>query len=195
MNTSKDRILDAAETIVLRDGVSRLTLDAVAQETQMSKGGVLYHFPSKDDLIRGMIRRLHAIFDAEVERLKAADPCPAGRTMRAMLNASFPENPRQDHVRIDRIAAALIAAVATNPSLLADTKEYSDKMEHAILNDGLDPVSAMVVHLAADGIWLSHLFGIPHPSGKLRQDVLARLKQMTYGAGPSRAATTPKEIE
>jgi hypothetical protein len=47
MPGSKDRILDAAERVVLRDGVTHLTLDAVAAETGISKGGLLYHFPSK----------------------------------------------------------------------------------------------------------------------------------------------------
>ncbi len=181
MNSSKNRILDAAETIVLRDGVAHLTLDAVAQETQMSKGGLLYHFRSKDELIRGMIRRLHDQFEAEIERLKAADPCPTGRHLRAMLEAAFPKEPCETHVRTDRIAAGLIAAVATNPALLEDLKAGSDRMEQALLNDGLDPVLAMIVHMAADGIWMSSLFGISHPKGALRDKVLDRLREMSKG--------------
>ncbi len=179
MNSSKDRILDAAERIVLRDGVAHLTLDAVAVETQMSKGGLLYHFPSKEDLIRGMIRRLHAQYDAEVARLEAEDPNPVGRKIRAMLNTSFPKEPCDTKVRIDRIAACLIAAVATNPSLLEGMKEATAKMEQALLNDGIDPIQALIVHLANDGIWMASLFGITHPAGELREKVLERLRQMT----------------
>ncbi|HWR49825.1 MAG TPA: TetR/AcrR family transcriptional regulator [Bryobacteraceae bacterium] len=181
MSSSKDRILDAAETIVLRDGVARLTMDAVAQETQMSKGGVMYHFPSKEDLIRGMIGRMHYLFASEVARLKAKDPCPIGRTLRAMLNTTFPEHPGEVRSRIDRITAALVAAIATNPLLLEGTNAYSHELEAEILNDGLDPVVAMVIHMASDGIWMSQLFGIPHPPGDLRDRVVVRLKEMTLG--------------
>ncbi len=181
MSGSKDRILDAAETIVLRDGVARLTLEAVAQETGMSKGGLLYHFPSKEDLIRGMIHRMHHSFATEVARLKAEDSNPVGRTVRAMLNTSFPDHPNEARSRVDRVTAALVAAIATNRGLLDDTTAYSHQLEQEILNDGLDPVLAMLIHVAADGLWMSRLFGVAHPSGDLRDRVLMRLKEMTRG--------------
>ncbi len=195
MNSSKDRILDAAERIVLRDGVAHLTLDAVAVETQMSKGGLLYHFPSKEDLIRGMIRRLHEQYDAEVARLESEDPNPVGRRIRAMLNTSFPKESCDIKVRMDRIAAGLIAAVATNPSLLEGMKEATAKMEQALLNDGIDPIQALIVHLANDGIWMASLFGIPHPAGELRERVLDRLRQMTTEAAEPAAAGAASPAE
>lgn len=191
MSGAKDRILDAAEAIVLRDGVAHLTLDAVAQECQISKGGLLYHFPSKDDLIRGMIDRLHRHYEAEVARQEALDPNPVGRRLRAMINTSFPKEPCNEmRVRVERVAACLIAAVATNPALLESVRESSKRMEEALLDDGTDPIMAMIIHLATDGIWMSSLFGVPHPSGELREKVLNRLREMTteYPAPPAAAA-------
>ena len=44
----RSQILDAAEAVVMRDGVRNLTLDAVAQQSSISKGGLLYHFPTKE---------------------------------------------------------------------------------------------------------------------------------------------------
>ncbi len=176
---SKDSILDAAENIVLRDGAAHLTLDAVAGETQLSKGGLLHHFPSKDELIRGMVLRLCRRFDLEVERLVAADPCPTGRMTRALLNAIFPESPNEDVARQERLSAGLVAAVANNPALLATLKESSDRAEAAMLDDGIDPVKAMIIHMACDGIWMSGLFGIAHPAPELKGKVLERLRQMT----------------
>jgi AcrR family transcriptional regulator len=189
MSSSKTRILDAAERIVLRQGAAHLTLDAVAAETGISKGGLLYHFRSKDELVRGMIRRLLEQFNAEVARLESCDPCPTGRRVRAMLNANFPQEPSETSVHNDRVAAALLAAVATNPALLDDLRESTRRMEHAMLNDGLDPVTAMVVHMAADGIWMSRLFGIPHPSGELRDQVVDRLRVISYGTEKSEIVT------
>lgn len=191
MSGSKDKILDAAEEVVLRDGVAHLTLDAVAQESQISKGGLLYHFPSKEALIRGMIDRLHRLYEAEVRRLEAEDPDPVGRRLRAMINASFPKEPCCNiRLRIDRIAAGLLAAIATNPSLLDGTKEYAAWMEKALMDDGVDPTMAVIIHLATDGIWMSGLFGVPHPDGELRERILDRLREMTtqYPAAAAAAA-------
>ena len=122
MISSKDRILDAAERVVLRDGGGHLTLDAVAHEAALSKGGVLYNFPTKEDLIRGMIARLSQRFGAEMARLAASDPSTGGRNTRAYVDACFPA-PTALSAPHDRVAAGLLAAVATNPSLLDSLQE------------------------------------------------------------------------
>ena len=48
MRTSNRRkILDAIIAIVERDGITAVTFDAVAAETGLTRGGLLYHFPSR----------------------------------------------------------------------------------------------------------------------------------------------------
>jgi AcrR family transcriptional regulator len=178
---SKDRILDAAERIVLRDGVSHLTLDAVAAETAMSKGGLLYHFPAKDDLIVGMIARLTALYDAEVARREAADPCPTGRKLRAVLGVSFSEEPCDVNLRAEQVAAALLAAVATKPDLLNPMRERARQYHEALLQDDLDPVLAMIIHLAGDGLWLGRLFGLSMIDAGLQKRVVGRLIELSKG--------------
>jgi len=54
---TRERLLDAAAKVVHRDGAQALTLDAVAQEAEVSKGGLLYHFKSKNDLVNAMVER------------------------------------------------------------------------------------------------------------------------------------------
>jgi AcrR family transcriptional regulator len=179
MNTSKDRILDAAERVVLRDGGAHLTLDAVAAEAAMSKGGLLYHYSGKDDLIRGMIDRLQALFEAEMNRLASEDPCPAGRITRAFLNASQPQQPSESCIRVGQVAAALLAAVATNPGLLEPVHERTRALRAMMLEDGIDPVAAIIVHLAADGAWMAGLFGAPPLDPELNARVMAKLDELT----------------
>ena len=53
------RLLDAASAVIRRDGAQALTLDAVAAEAGVSKGGLLYHFKSKRELLDALVRRLH----------------------------------------------------------------------------------------------------------------------------------------
>ena len=52
---TKQRLLDAAAAVVRRDGATALTLDAVAAEAGVSKGGLLYHFASKRELLDAML--------------------------------------------------------------------------------------------------------------------------------------------
>ena len=64
------RILDAAEQVVLRDGVGHLTLEAAAAEAGLSKGGVLYHFPTRDALVAGMVDQDHRGVRARTSHLR-----------------------------------------------------------------------------------------------------------------------------
>jgi AcrR family transcriptional regulator len=182
MSSSKNRILDAAEQIVFRLGAAHLTIDAVAAEAAMSKGGVLYHFPTKEDLIRGMIWRLIQVYEAEVARLEALDPCPKGRKLRAMLGASF--RPVEAQFRCDRLAAALLAAVATNPALLQPVREHSDAMHAALLEDGIEPDLAAVIHLAAEGLWLTGLLETLGMDAPKRERIVQKLYSLTSAEMP-----------
>jgi AcrR family transcriptional regulator len=74
--TSRDRILAASVHVALRDGVSSMTLDAVAREAGVSKGGLLYHFASKDELIAAMLQHHAARIQKTIESRMAADPNP-----------------------------------------------------------------------------------------------------------------------
>jgi AcrR family transcriptional regulator len=179
MSTSKDRILDAAERVVLRDGAAHLTLDAVAAEAALSKGGLLYHFPSKDELIRGMITRLQEMFESEINRLASLDPCPAGRRTRAYFNASQAQTNSEFSIRTGQISAALLAAVTTNRSLLEPLHERNRILQTALHDDGIDPVTAEIVRLATDGLWLTSLFGAPPLAPELRARIIAKLDELT----------------
>ncbi|SCE54411.1 helix-turn-helix domain-containing protein, partial [Streptomyces sp. OspMP-M43] len=55
MRTSKrTQILEAATRVVQREGVKSVTFDSVAAEAGLTKGGLLYHFASRDDLVRAI---------------------------------------------------------------------------------------------------------------------------------------------
>ena len=58
--SNRDVILDAAEQLVASEGAARLTFDALGQATGISKGGLLYHFASKDKLLEAMLERMVA---------------------------------------------------------------------------------------------------------------------------------------
>lgn len=58
MAPAHDGILDAAEDLITAQGIAAFTFYAVVQRAGVSKGGLLYHFSSKDSLISGLQRRI-----------------------------------------------------------------------------------------------------------------------------------------
>ena len=55
--STKERILQAAETLILQSGFSATSLDDIIQKAAISKGGLFYHFEGKKGLARGLIER------------------------------------------------------------------------------------------------------------------------------------------
>ena len=71
---SKNIILDAAEAIVIQSGAAHMTLDAVARQAGISKGGLIYNFPTKEALLLAMVDRMVEYFDKTREEIKKDFP-------------------------------------------------------------------------------------------------------------------------
>lgn len=171
----RERLLNAAEQVVTRDGVANFTLDAVAREAGVSKGGLLYHFPSKSAMVIAIVERLAKRCDSEHARAMDATPAGPGAFTRAYLTARM----RPLDEREALIHTALLAAAGTDPQYLEPFRKRLSEWQSRLENDGIDPALAMVVRLAIDGLCLGELLGVPVPAGPLRQRVLDLLTQMT----------------
>jgi AcrR family transcriptional regulator len=178
VRNTQNKILDAAERVALRDGGGHLTLEAVAVEAGLSKGGVLYNYPSKDALVRGMVERLIEQTDAEIERLAAADPEPRGRALRSYLGVTFPEHGTAS-ARINQVAAVLLTAVLTNPEMLDPVRRHLRRLMKRLLGDGLPGPVVHVTRLAADGLWLMDILHLPGPEGEARRTTIHELYAAT----------------
>ena len=66
---TRDKIIDAAEALVFRHGFSATTVDKVIAEAGLTKGAFFYHFKSKKDLGRALIRRYSERDLAHLERV------------------------------------------------------------------------------------------------------------------------------
>ena len=66
-------MLDAFERILVEDGARGATLDATARAAGVSKGGLLYHYASKDALENALIERLRALVQADIATIESAE--------------------------------------------------------------------------------------------------------------------------
>lgn len=167
---ARDRILDAAQTVAARDGAAHVTLDAVARESGLSKGGLLYNFPTKAALIAGMVDRLIETLRPRVEayREESADrPCP---TLRALVRAADLRGEIAPGVKM-----AILAAAAENPALLDPVRREYARFHAAILEESADPAAAMVLWAALDGMMFQTLLGMAPYDDAGGQSMLERL--------------------
>ena len=178
---TRERVLDAAEDVVLTDGVASLTLERTAARAGLSKGGVLYHFPSRAALVAAMVERLSAQFDDGI-RAHYTDTGP-GSLVRAYIAECFEPPQGEQERHSERLGAALGAAMASEPHLLEPLQDAFAGWQRQIADDGIDPVRATVARLAADGLWLCELFGLAGLTPQLRDQVRAELERLSSPEG------------
>lgn len=189
--SNRERVLEAAERVLLERGIAALTLDAVAAAAGMSKGGLIYHFPGKNALVAGMVERVVERFEARMAAYRAAHPGPGSWT-RAYLAASLPPAGTADGQEADR-EAALLAALGHAPELVAPYAARQEAWARAQQEDGTDPVTAAVVRLAADGLWMNEAFGITPLAPEAREEAVRRLYEMTRSTPGRTPAREPTE--
>lgn len=114
-------LLDAAERVVFRDGAGQLTMEAVAAEAGVSKGGVLYAFTNKDGLIDAMFNRVFAEMDAIAAAKLAEMQDTSENRIRAHTIAS-----RDAGQSLNERSVALVANFMRSPQYRKGALEYYD---------------------------------------------------------------------
>jgi AcrR family transcriptional regulator len=174
---TRTKLVQAANQVVLTKGVTGLTLEAVAREAGVSKGGLLYHFPSKQALIEGMISELYEEYFDRLARAADEDDSVAGkgRWLRAYARSAFAGT--EETTANSR--ATLLAAAAGAPDLLQPIRDHFARWQELAESDGLDPAHATVIRLAVEGAWFADFLGLAPPAAALRAEVLERILELT----------------
>ncbi|MGE0416652.1 MAG: TetR/AcrR family transcriptional regulator [Acetobacteraceae bacterium] len=175
---ARTRILDAAETLVRTHGVAGLTLDAAAQAAKVSKGGLLYHFASKEALLDALLKRLAAFIAEDFEAGVAEQPEGPGRVARAMLTWALGLPEKETNERCDRAAAVFLAAFHHDPALLEPVREQFARMREAVAQDGLPPGHGMAIMAAGDGLFMARIFGLYTLAAEERTNIHAALSHL-----------------
>jgi AcrR family transcriptional regulator len=171
--TARDRVLDAYETLLIEAGPGATTLDAVAAAAHVSKGGLLYHFASKDALAAGLLDRLHQRSAADADMIRTA---PEG-AVSYYLHTSAPGGGVPGGLTRTYLAALRVADHLRDGAALREALAAVDVDALTALRERLgDPVLAWLVQLVGDGLYLRTLIGTPLPAGMGVDDLLERLR-------------------
>lgn len=183
---SRNAALEAAIAIIARDGPGRLTLDAIARESGLSKGGVMHQFRTKEAVLKALLERQMAHFEEfstrHMAKVTASSASPNLATQLATIReaASSPNS----------AALALVAAMVENPRLMALPREREMERMAAIREEAADPDLAMIRWAGAMGLLLSSLFGMSPLSKDEHQRLFARLLDDAQWGGLEQPAAT-----
>ena len=171
---ARDRILEAAERVVADVGAAKLTLDVVAHSAGVSKGGLLYHFPSKESLLGALAQRYVQSMEQCIEAAKGSiserDP---SRDVKACIVGILGRDPRSK-----AMGAALLATAANDLTLLEVIRERLAAYNQELVASSADFARAAIVTLAIDGLMMRESLRISPFSDTQREQVVRELMKI-----------------
>jgi AcrR family transcriptional regulator len=169
----KAQLLDAALDLIAEVGVQGLTYEALSERTGASKGGLLYHFPSKEDLFRSITERLIARYSQARSTAIAALPAGPARELKGNTIASLRNSAKSDNVSAKMMVSGLWDPEAGRQY----RRERFDEMSRDV---GFDRTA--VVYLATEGLWFMELAGRSPFTASERERIETVLLSLADGA-------------
>lgn len=152
---TREAAIQAALTIITRDGAGRLTIDAIARESGISKGGVLHQFRTKEAVLKALleyqIEKGETLFRDTLDQIPSSHREPVLEAQIATLRvaASHPTT----------TSLAIAGALADSPGLLGVLRENQGLRVDSMKQQATDPLLALVRWSAANGLALSSILG------------------------------------
>ncbi len=165
---AKQEVLDAARRIVRERGAGCLTFEELVQESGVTRGGITYHFATKDVLLKALI-------EADMEQWRELED----RHRPEMVDAHTAEliadirghTERNEDRR--RFVTGMLSAITHDPSLLDPVREFIEQRRANVEWDDVQ-LHRHLLRLASEGLFWSELFGF----GELEPDVRKRLVKL-----------------
>lgn len=180
--STKQRIVDAAAEIAHVTGPGNLSLDAVAAKAGVSKGGLLYHFPSKAKLLEAVVEMFIESFDGELAKREREK-----RGQRNSLTEAYLDLAVLDHDCNRPPPSGLLAALAENPDFLAPARRHERELLDRMKQNAADPVVALIVFLAVHGVRSMSMLNLAVVSNEELDEVAQKLKDILHAPAPAPA--------
>lgn len=172
---ARESVLDAFEATLIDAGERAATMDATARAAGVSKGGLLYHFASKDALEAGLLARLNDRVDLDIEAMDAAPEGPIAYFLRTSVMDDDP---------LDRaiIAVSRLAQGGSAPARAA-LRTMRARWQDALRPHAKDAAALDLVMLVSDGLYFNNALQGDGVTGSVPTgDDLARLIALVEGA-------------
>lgn len=182
----RTEILDAALRVIAQSGVTAVTFESVAEESGLTKGGLLYHFPSREALIHAVNEHLASALEAAID----ADAARAAGTRTVGKDRSLSDSERlAAYVRVGSQAASradllLFLETVNNPALHKPWRDVLERWAPPVdESEELSPedLDRVVARLAADGLWLYESLTDADMSPRVRDQIAEHLSNMVLG--------------
>jgi AcrR family transcriptional regulator len=149
-------VIQSALAIIARDGAGKLTLDAIARESGISKGGVMHQFRTKQAVLEALLDHQIAHSDERTQaHLAKIDPAGGEANLQAQIAVL-----REVATDPTSVAFALVSAFAEDPGLLAIVRRSGEPKLQLLKDEAKDQDMALLRYVAARGLAIPALMGM-----------------------------------
>ncbi|WP_434109903.1 TetR/AcrR family transcriptional regulator [Paraburkholderia caffeinilytica] len=168
---SRRRAIEAAFSILTRDGVGGLTFDSLARESGISKGGLLHQFRTKQGVLYALLEHQRQQFEQIARSYIAKEGASKAEPNLAAQIAIYRESVNQPH----SVARAILAAIIESPTLLDDMKVADAGKMQALQDEAADLDLSLLRYFAASGLAFHSLLGLSPLADSTRNRLFDRL--------------------
>src|SRR3569832_2120 len=142
---TREKILAAAADVAREAGPGSVSLEAVASRAGVSKGGLLYNFPTNAKLMLGLVENYLSDFRM------ALDARAAGARHESVLSA-YIKLSADDCERPKPSASWMFSAIAEDPDFLTPIKAFKHQLFERLKGETSDLGSLLVCFVAIEGL-------------------------------------------
>ena len=170
---ARDQVLEAARRIVESRGAGHLTFEELAAESGVTRGGITYHFPTKEALLKGLIEADILDWDKTSEALESECPCPKAAAYIGQVRCNLDTSDAGHR----RYVSGLMSAAMVDPALLDPIREYQ-KRKFAEWDWNDQNLLRYVLLLAAEGVFWQDFFDLNPLPPEVRARVTALIERL-----------------
>src|SRR6195952_5474601 len=167
--SNRAAIVEAAHRVAERQGGADISYETTATEAGLTKAGVLYHFPSREDLVLAVVEYVaHSWEAAMLEALGCPlDEATPARRIRAYVEVAAGDD-------VSRADFAIYADALCRPAHVGPWNEVFSRWFDLEGCSADERVRLTCARLAADGLWVAKATGTM-PSADDEYDALGAL--------------------
>ena len=158
---------------MLRDGAGSLTLEGVATEARVSKGGVQHHFRSKEALIAALVSRRLEMLEADTKKEEEALAGQPQAALRAMIR-----NGASQYKTDTGFPAALLLAALQNSDSLQEIRRVLAAKHQQVKAESSRPAEASMLIFACLGLLIARTLGFSSVTDEEACDVFIAAERL-----------------
>ncbi len=164
-------------------GPVHLSLDAVARRAGLSKGGLLYSFPTKAKLLEALVEQHVGEFDESLREEEAKRNHGPDSVVQACIEVY-----RAEFVCNEPEPSGILAAIANDPGFIEPIRRYNRQLWQRMKDNSEDPTLALIAYLTIEGLRSLKLFEMDVPSRDEQIEAIDRLRNLFERVDLNRAS-------